>query len=1204
MTTLGRFYFCALLVLALFDQSRADTRYDVIPTPAWVVPAEVAASKSGDSDSHKGGADYVLVDHQIRLDAVEFHYSRFVTRLTNVSGIEDHSQITINFDPKVERLHLHSILIRRGGQSIDQLRNGRVRIIQRENNLEDQLVDGALTFHLVMADVRVGDIVDCSYTLERRNVEWGSRNFGRLQMQWSDPVELLRIRLLSPVGSQLKTFSNPAETPKAWVASGFSIVEWSKANVGAFRHENDAPSWFQQYGAIEYSQFSNWGQIVESAIPLYRVAAPPSSEIEELTARLEAVGSTDALRAIAVMKFVQEEIRYTGIEEGEGAFRPTPPNEVLARRYGDCKDKVLLAVTLLKALGIEAAPALVSTYWKSEVADHLPSPGLMNHAVVRAVIAGRIYWLDATSTGQGGRLANFTQASFGKALVISPGNVALEPMTAAEFSKPLIRSQVIFDLRAGLFAESGLNVATTYFDAEADRMRRRLRSKGTTELGQRYLHYYKGQYADARSTGPLQVTDKLEENELSIAESYRIKDGFETDKQGKQKLYVNADTITDVLAAPDLPERTTPLAVAFPNYLSTKIQLLLPTTWDVDPEVVKIDTAYFRYSSTVGYLDKTITLDYEFKALKDHVPVAHLPAYIKELERARDDTYFHISRSSSTKTVQLQQDPFWALKLVALFAGLFLMLRFGRYILTAQIYLGTTLVHVRSSDCTETEVPESERMLLKSLDAELVVLGFETVGFVRSSSLYTRYDKPDYFRVLHRLDLPATAYVTRHHSPEYGAYVRAWFETDFLDGTQLQTTDGASDASVSPPKVLAEAVQSASLSELIKRHEERLKALDGKSVAAIEVSPSGFAGLLSAGYAAVRSEWLRRGWIRTTADLELDRFSLKGALRLARSSIVMQRAEPSGPALLKSSLAASSTDRGTRADADFAAAWHVSKVPRSAPGANWPLIIYSTALVVLPLGALAALLDIYGAAMMLVVLLVHEAAHVWALGKRRATHGLLFFLPFAGLIKPKSSDELGLTDRVSVMLAGPMLGLLTGVMLLSADALWPNHYFRDAASIFIGFNGLFLIPYPGTDGSRILSSITAPGSVMRPMVQLLSVVAVLAVGIQLKSQFLNTIGFLLAVWFVAQLPTFNLIRKVLRQIPPSSDWDGAARAVFLAMTGPKFGRWGASIRQMRAISMANELTRPIPSRRERALSMIAYGCCAVLAICAALRTSF
>ena len=1202
MTILARFHFCVLLALALFNQTKADTRYDVIPAPAWVVPAALAVREAPDAESQPGGADYVLVDHQIRLGTVEFHYARFVTRLTNVSGIEDNSQITINFDPKVERLHLHSVLIKRGGTSIDQLRNGRVRVIQRESKLEDQLVDGELTFHLVMADVRVGDTVDYSYTLERRNFEWGGRSFGRLQTQWSDPVELRRIRLLSPVGSELKIFSYPAETPKSWVESGSSIVEWSKANVGPLRHENDAPSWFQQYGAIEYSQFSNWSQIVGAAIPLYSVAATPSSELKELTARLAAAGPTEAQRAMAVMKFVQDEIRYTGIEEGEGAYRPTPPNVVLARRYGDCKDKTLLAVTLLKALGFEAAPALVSTRWKAEVANHLPSPGLMNHVVVRAVIAGQVYWVDATSTGQGGQLANFTQASFGNALVISPGIAALEPMTAVESSKPLIRSHVIFDLRAGLFAESALNVTTTYLDAEADRMRRRLRAKGITDLAQKYLHYYKGQYADTRSTGPLQVTDKIEENELSIAESYRIKDGFETDKQGRQKLYVNADSITDALAVPDLPERTTPLAVEFPNHLSTKIQLLLPTAWDIDAEIVKIDTAHFHYASTVGYRDKVITLDYEYKALQEIVPVAQLPAHIKQLERARDDTYFHISRQSGTTASSTGKDPFLALKFVALAAGLFLALRFGRYLLTVQAFLATTLVHVRSSDCTEQDVPGGELVLLKSLDDEFIQLRFEPVGFVRYSSLYTRYDKPEYLRVLHRSDLPVTAYVSRHHTPEYGAYVRAWFETDFADGTQLQTTDATSDPGVGAPNILSEAIPGASVAQLFERHEDRLRAMDGRSVVAVGMPPNGFAGLISAGYAAVRSEWFRKKWIRATADLDLDRLTVKGALRLARSAIRSQSGKASGPALLRSSQAASSTDHAARADADFMAAWHVSKAPRSAPGPNWALVVYCLVFTAMLLGVLVAVSGAYVSALMLAALLVHEAAHLWALGKRHAVSGLLFFLPFAGLLKAESGCELGLKERVSVILAGPLAGLLTGVMLLCADALWPNYHLRDAASVFIGFNGLLLIPFPGTDGFRILSEITAPGSVMRPIVQLISVIAVLTVGILLKNEIFNSFGFVWAVWFVAQLSTFNLTRKILRQIPRGSNWDGAAHAALLAMTGPKFGRWGAPIRQMRAINIANELTRPTITRLERTLSMVAYGCCAVLAICAAVRS--
>jgi transglutaminase-like putative cysteine protease len=1203
MTTLARFYCCALLVFALFDESKADTRYDVVPAPAWVVPAELPARKSPDSDSHHGGADYILVDHQIRLGAVEFHYSRFVTRLTNVSGIEDNSQITINFDPKVERLHVHSFLIWRGSQSIDQLRNGRVRVIQRESNLEDQLVDGELTFHLVMTDVRVGDVVDYSYSLERRDIEWGNRHFGRLLTQWNDPVGLLRIRFAYPLGSPLKTLTLPAEVPTTSTASGLNIAEWSKANVAAVSHEKDTPSWFQQYGAVEYSQFSSWGQIVEAAIPLYFVAAPPSSELKRLTARFAAAGSSDALRVIQVMKFVQEEIRYTGIEEGEGAFRPTPPNEVLSRRYGDCKDKTLLAVTLLKSIGIEAAPALVSTHWKGEVANHLPSPGLMNHVVVRTVVDGRIYWFDATSTGQGGRLASFTQASFGKALVIAPGVTSLEPMLAVGLAKSLAKTQAIFDLRAGLFAESGLNVTTTYLGAEADRMRRRLRSQGAEELAQKYLHYYKGQYAGTRSIGALQIADKIEVNELTVAESYRIKDGFETDKQGRQRLYVNADTITDSLAAPALPERTTPLAVDFPEYLSTQIQLLLPTAWDVDTENIKIDTPIFHYASSVGYRDKVITLDYEYTALKDHVVVTELPAHIKQLKQARDDTYFHISRTAGTKTEQVQQDSFWAVKLVGLLAILFLTLRFSRYALTVRALLAMSLNHVEASDCNESEVPERERIFLQSLDEQLIQQRFESVGFVRYSSLYTRYDKSEYLRVLHQADPPVTAYVSRDYGPEYGAYVRAWFETDLADGTQLQTTDGAFDGKVGSPKVLSEAIRGASVSQLISRHGERLKALeDSRGVAAIGVRAEGFAARVVAAYAAVRAEWLLNGWIRATADLRLDRVTMKGARRLAQSAIRTHSVRAAGPALLMSSKAASSTDHAMRAEADFVAASHLAKVARSAPGVNWPLIVYCALLMVVPLGVIAAVSGVFEATMMLTALLFHEAAHLWVLGKRRAAPGLLFFLPFTGLV-PTESSEPGIMHRVSVMLAGPMLGLMIGVVLLLADAIWPSHYFRNAASIFIGFNGLLLIPYPGTDGFRIVTLATAPGSLMRPLALLLGVVALLAIGIQLKSQFLNTIGFMLAVWFVVQLPTFKLTRRVVRQIPSGSDWDSAVRAAFVAMTAPNFWRWGASIRQMRAISIANDLARPVNSRREQMLTMVAYACCALLAICAALRAS-
>jgi hypothetical protein len=1200
MTTPSRYCLGLLLAIALAGRGNADSRYDIIPTPAWVVVAELPSKPLADSGEAAGAADYVLVDHQVRLDKVESDYGRFVTRLTNVSGIEDNSQITIDFDPKVERLHLHSVLIKRGKQSIDQLRIGRVRVIQREHGLEDQLVDGALTFHLVMADVRVGDIVDYSYTLERRNAEWGSRSFGRFQTQWGDPVDFLRIRLLTPVGSPLKTLRHPDEAPKAWVASGFNFVEWSKANVLPFRRENDAPSWFQQYAAIEYSQFANWGAIVEAALPLYRVSAVPSSELKELAQHLAAMGATDADRAIAAMKFVQEEIRYTGIEEGEGAFRPTPPNEVLARRYGDCKDKTLLAVTLLKSLGIDAAPALVSTRWKDEVQNHLPSPGLMNHVVVRAVIGGQIYWFDATSTGQGGRLANFTQASFGKALVISPGVVALESMAQKQASRPLLDSKAIFDLRAGLFAESALSVTTTYLDAEADRMRRRLRTKGATELGKQYLHYYKGQYADARSTGALQVNDNLEENELSVAESYRIKDVFETDKQGRQRFYVNADTISDALKAPDLPERTTPWAMDFPQHLSAKIQILLPTEMDVDADKVNIDTPFFHYVSTVGYLARTISLDYEFKALKDHVPVAQLPAHIKQLERARDDTYFHISRQTGVKAASAPTDSFLALKLVALLAGLFLLLRLARYLLVVRALLSITLQRVQTQPCAENEVPESERDVLESMDHELRKSEFEAAGYVKHSPSDTRCDKPEYIRVLIRRELPTIAYVAREIMPEYGSHPRLWFESKIADGRFVQTIDGSFDPGMAAPDVLAEAISGASATELAKRHEQRLTTLASRHNGAVASPSEDFAERIAGDYAGIRSAWLRKGWSRASADPDLNRVTIKGALHLARSSLKIYGARASGRTLAKAAATASPRDREVRAAADYVAVWHSAREPRSAPRANWALIGYCAMAAVGVLGMLALISGIDIALATLMAVVVHELGHALTLRARRASSGPLFLMPFTGLVRNEQRADLPLTDRVGVMLAGPNAGLLVAIVLLIGDLFWPSRHLRDAAWVFIVFNGLLLIPFSVTDGSRILSAVTSSSAQSRLIAQFVSVVAVLAVGIYLKSAVLNSFGFVWAVVFAQQISTFYLRRDLLSQIPKDSSWETAARAALVAMTGAKFGRWSAPIRQMQAIGIANEIARPTSDQRARAQAIVAYVSSATLAIAAAL----
>ena len=94
------------------------------------------------------------------------------------------------------------------------------------------------------------------------------------------------------------------------------------------------------------------GRARASPSPTTRCAgSPPSSR----RARRRARRSSHAL-----FDFVADDIRYVNYMSGEW-WLPNRPQQLLARREGDCDDKAMLLITLLKAVGIEAQEVMVQT---------------------------------------------------------------------------------------------------------------------------------------------------------------------------------------------------------------------------------------------------------------------------------------------------------------------------------------------------------------------------------------------------------------------------------------------------------------------------------------------------------------------------------------------------------------------------------------------------------------------------------------------------------------------------------------------------------------------------------------------------------------------------------------------------------------------------------------------------------------------------
>jgi len=130
--------------------------------------------------------------------------------------------------------------------------------------------------------------------------------------------------------------------------------------------------------------FKDWPDV---ALWLSQLADPQAAVTPEVGSRARELArdaATDYERIRAIGRHAQG-VKYVSIQLGlgrGGGYRPHAAAEVLAKNYGDCKDKANLMRALLKAVGIEAHPVVVFSGDRERVREDWPSPQQFNHAIV------------------------------------------------------------------------------------------------------------------------------------------------------------------------------------------------------------------------------------------------------------------------------------------------------------------------------------------------------------------------------------------------------------------------------------------------------------------------------------------------------------------------------------------------------------------------------------------------------------------------------------------------------------------------------------------------------------------------------------------------------------------------------------------------------------------------------------------------------
>lgn len=624
----------------------------VKPEPEWVLPPPEMRTQAGSEEANPGGVDYRLFDWQVQVEEKAF-YQHTVYRVTNASGLQSSAEISFDYDPAYQELVLHHVRVIRDGHEEDRLEPEAIEVIRQERERERALYNGRLTAILQLRDVRVGDTIDYAFTIRGENPIFAGRYFNSLWLGWGISIGEMRYRIVAPDSLRLQTrqLGPPGIELVRTVRNDRQEFLWQGAPLPAIRADAELPDWYVAYPLVQIGEFKYWSQVVDWALPLYDVPDEPSPELAAKIEVLRGAGKTREAQALAAINFVQNDVRYLGIELGVGSHRPRPPAETLANRFGDCKDKSLLLCALLRALDIEAWPVLVASNFGPRLQEHLPSPIAFDHVIVCADLSeGRRLWFDPTIAHQTGDLDQHSAPNYGQVLVLRPGETRLTGMTLAPAARARLREKLVFTSES-FEAPAQLRVTTTYHGLRASGMRSYFLSDTAESFTREYLNYYAKEYPGITSNGDIVWRDDTAANVMVVEESYTVPNFWTMGEEGWYAVELFPYTMNPLVAAPTALVRSSPLRLYYPNDQEVEIVCHLPEEWAGSEFDKRTEDPHFLFTAKGGVSGRTARLHYHYETKQDAVEAEQVTAYADKLAGIRKELGYSLSYKPSVTEV-------------------------------------------------------------------------------------------------------------------------------------------------------------------------------------------------------------------------------------------------------------------------------------------------------------------------------------------------------------------------------------------------------------------------------------------------------------------------------------------------------------------------------------------------------------------------
>lgn len=592
----------------------ADIHDYIKPTPNWIDPIEWQFKENPKAS----GTQYILVDSQYKSqdnEPVHYFYHQVQKPLT-IDAVNDSGKINIYFDPTYETVEVHELTIYREGKKLDRTLSANYRTLDSEPEANSNLYNGEKQLFVLIQDIRVNDIVEFKYSIIGNNPVFPNKISRSTSLGWGVELDKLHFSIQYPADRHIryKAFEIELE-PEIVQTNNFSKLSVNLEDLPAYQAEENMPSNEYAYPFLQVTEYTDWPDVTLWAKALFTEDIDLSinnPEWKKWINKLEIL-STNEDKIIQALFLVQNNIRYVGIEMGINSHKPHAPGETLANRYGDCKDKTLLLVELLKALNIQAEPVLVNTREKSGILNLLPTPNAFNHVITRVKLGDQFYYLDPTLDHQGGtQLKQIGYYNMGAGLpVFTETNLIEMPSTQGTANLRFFNETFT---SYSYQAPVKLEVKTIYTGLEAEHQRSRFLNNSLESISKNYLDYYSNLYERVEFLDQISYEDNIELNRFSITEAYLIEGFWEKNEQDNVYEYsVSATEISGLLPVKGSLNRQ--YSYKLPDNLKVQqnISVVLPVeyySYDQPSESSVFENDHFKV--TVSNQDYGNLVEYQF----------------------------------------------------------------------------------------------------------------------------------------------------------------------------------------------------------------------------------------------------------------------------------------------------------------------------------------------------------------------------------------------------------------------------------------------------------------------------------------------------------------------------------------------------------------------------------------------------------------